>query len=242
VRSLLPATAGPKSKPSFLAGRRTCRPRVAALPGGSAPTIPSFARSLSLLRHDAAQEPPSSTPSTPARQHSRARPPPGRILGPYRLEREIGRAAWPSSTRRAAPDGEFQKRVAVKIIKRGMDIRTVSQRLPPRAAHPCALAHLHRPPARRGTTSDGRPWIAMDLHRTACPSNRFCGRAPPQREERCRLIGTRSGDAVAYAHRHLVVHRDLSPLTSRHATHSQTARLRHRQGCWTEDDGGFREP
>ena len=45
----------------------------------------------------------------------------GEMLGPYRVEREIGRGGMAIVYLAVRADGEFQKRVAVKLIKRGMD-------------------------------------------------------------------------------------------------------------------------
>jgi serine/threonine protein kinase len=51
------------------------------------------------------------------------------MLGPYRIEREIGRGGMAVVYLAARADGEFQKRVAVKLIKRGMDTASVIARL-----------------------------------------------------------------------------------------------------------------
>jgi len=60
-----------------------------------------------------------------------------------------------------------------------------------------------------GTTPEGRPWIAMELIE-GMPIDRFCAENHLTIEERC-LLMSKVCDTVAYAHRHLVVHRDLKP-------------------------------
>jgi len=134
----------------------------------------------------------------------------GRMLGPYRIEREIGRGGMAVVYLAVRADGEFQKRVAIKLIKRGMDTATVIERL---RRERRILAALEHPSIARlldgGTTPDGLPWIAME-YIEGLPITRFCGEHQLSIEERCRLIG-KVCDAVAYAHRNLVVHRDLKP-------------------------------
>ncbi len=137
--------------------------------------------------------------------------PPVRLeLGPYRIEREIGRGGMAVVYLAVRVDGEFQKRVAVKLIKRGMDTASVIERL---RRERRILAALEHPSIARlldgGTTADGRPWIAMEFIEGS-RIDRFCDERRLTIEQRCLLIA-QVCDAVAYAHRHLVVHRDLKP-------------------------------
>ena len=244
MRSLLPADRWTQIETLFLA--------AAELPSGEwplflrreCPNDPQLREEvLSLLRHDAAQEPPLlDALHASAASILEDEPPPGRMLGPYRLEREIGRGGMAVVYLAARADGEFQKRVAVKIIKRGMDTATVIQRL--RREQRILAALEHTSIARlldAGTTSDGRPWIAMD-YIDGLPINRFCDERRLSAEERCRLID-KVCDAVAYAHRHLVVHRDLKP-TNILVTADGTPKLLDFgiAKLLTEDDGDSREP
>ncbi len=134
----------------------------------------------------------------------------GHMLGPYRIEREIGRGGMSVVYLAARADGEFHKRVAVKLIKRGMDTASVIQRLRRERRilagleHP-SIAHL----LDGGTTPEGLPWIAME-YIEGLPIHRFCEERGLSIEERCLLL-CKVCDAVAYAHRNLVVHRDLKP-------------------------------
>jgi len=134
----------------------------------------------------------------------------GQILGPYRIERELGRGGMAVVYLALRADGEFQKRVAIKLIKRGMDTAAVVERL---RRERRILAALEHPSIARlldgGTTEDGRPWIAME-YVEGLPIDRYCAERNLTIEERCRLF-ERVLDAVAYAHQNLVVHRDLKP-------------------------------
>jgi tetratricopeptide (TPR) repeat protein len=166
---------------------------------------------LSLLRHDTVEEPPlMDAIHASAASVFMDDPPIGPMLGPYRIEREIGRGGMAVVYLAARADGEFQKHVAVKLIKRGMDTASVIERL---RRERRILAALEHPSIARlldgGTTSDGRPWIAME-YIDGLPIDRFCNENNLTIEERCLLI-CQVCDAVAYAHRHLVVHRDLKP-------------------------------
>ncbi|MDR3699763.1 MAG: serine/threonine-protein kinase [Candidatus Sulfopaludibacter sp.] len=166
---------------------------------------------ISLLQFDLAQEPPL-LDAIHAGVASVLGDDPiaGQMLGPYRIEREIGRGGMSVVYLAARADGEFQKRVAVKLIKRGMDTASVIQRLRRERRilagleHP-SIAHL----LDGGTTAEGLPWIAMEFIE-GLPINRFCDERGLSIEERC-LLMCKVCDAVAYAHRNLVVHRDLKP-------------------------------
>jgi eukaryotic-like serine/threonine-protein kinase len=135
---------------------------------------------------------------------------PGRMVGPYRIEREIGRGGMAVVYLAVRADGEFRKHVAIKLIKRGMDTQAVVERL---RRERRILAALEHPSIARlldgGTTPDGRPWIAME-YVEGIPVDRYCEEHRLSVEERCRLM-TRVCQAVAYAHRKLVIHRDLKP-------------------------------
>jgi eukaryotic-like serine/threonine-protein kinase len=166
---------------------------------------------LSLLRYDSREE----APLLDALQASAASVVDdelheGRMLGPYRIEHEIGRGGMSVVYLAARADGEFDKRVAIKLIKRGMDTSAVvgrlrrERRILATLEHP-SIAHL----LDGGTTPDGLPWIAME-YVEGLPIDRFCGERNLSIAERCLLIDKVCG-AVAYAHRSLVVHLDLKP-------------------------------
>src|SRR5689334_25162593 len=87
----------------------------------------------------------------------------GRRVGPYRIVREIGRGGMGAVYLAEREDDAFRKRVAVKLVKRGMDTELVLRRF---RAERQILASLDHPNIARlldgGTTDDGRPYFVME--------------------------------------------------------------------------------
>ena len=83
----------------------------------------------------------------------------GRHVGPYRIEREIGRGGMGTVYEAWRADGEFQHRVAIKLIKSGLDKDFVLKRFRNERQ---ILAALEHPNIGRllggGTTEDGSPY------------------------------------------------------------------------------------
>jgi non-specific serine/threonine protein kinase/serine/threonine-protein kinase len=135
--------------------------------------------------------------------------PPDRI-GAYRIVREIGRGGMGAVYEGARADAQFEQRVAIKVVKRGMDTDAVLRRF---HAERQVLARLQHPGIARlfdgGMTADGRPYFVME-YLDAAPITTYC-------EDRALAAGARVDlfasvcDAVEYAHGHLVLHRDLKP-------------------------------
>jgi tetratricopeptide (TPR) repeat protein/tRNA A-37 threonylcarbamoyl transferase component Bud32 len=166
---------------------------------------------LSLLRYDTGEDPPLlDALHADAASIVADEPAAGLLLGPYRILREIGRGGMAVVYLAERADGEYQKRVAIKLIKRGMDTQAVVKRLRQERS---ILAALDHPNIARlldgGATPDSRPYIVMDYVEGVSIA-RYCDQHQLSVEERCRLIG-KVCEAVAYAHRNLVVHRDLKP-------------------------------
>ena len=131
-------------------------------------------------------------------------------LGPYRLLKEIGWGGMGSVYLAERDDDQFRKRVAVKFVRRGMDSAEVLGRFRHERQILADLEHSYI--ARLidgGTTPDGVPFFVMeyvegqriDLY---------------QRDNHLDLTSTlllfiRVCEAVSYAHRSLVIHRDLKP-------------------------------
>jgi tetratricopeptide (TPR) repeat protein/tRNA A-37 threonylcarbamoyl transferase component Bud32 len=213
VRSLLPADRWIQIEALFQAGIDLPPAQREALLDRQCTDDPQLREEvLSLWRHDTGEDEPQIADAIHASaasvliDDSPALP----ELGPYRIEREIGRGGMAVVYLAMRVDGEFQKRVAVKLIKRGMDTASVVERL--RRERRILAGLEHSSIARLldgGTTRDGRPWIAME-YIEGLPIDRFCNERHLTIEERCLLIA-QVCDAVAYAHRHLVVHRDLKP-------------------------------
>jgi eukaryotic-like serine/threonine-protein kinase len=135
----------------------------------------------------------------------------GRRIGPYRVVREIGRGGMGAVYLAERADGQYQQRVALKLIKRGMDTEQVLARF---RAERQILASLDHPNIARlldgGSTEQGVPFFAMEYIEGE-PIDAYAARRELSVEDRLRLFLPVCG-AVAYAHQHLVVHRDIKPL------------------------------
>lgn len=134
----------------------------------------------------------------------------GTRLGEWRVLHALGRGGM-GAVYLAEREGDgFVQRSAVKLIKRGMDSADVLARF---RRERKILARLRHPHIARlldgGMSEDGRPWLAME-HVEGEPLSTFAARGEVDVGARVALLLTLA-DAVAYAHRQLVVHRDLKP-------------------------------
>lgn len=142
---------------------------------------------------------------------------PGSIIGPYKLLELIGEGGF-GSVYVAEQDRPIRRKVALKIIKLGMDTRQVVARF---EAERQALAMMEHPNIARvfdgGSTETGRPYFVMELVK-GVSITRYCdenGLTPQQRLE----LFVPVCQAVQHAHQKGVIHRDLKPsnvLVSRH--------------------------
>src|SRR5437763_1278214 len=134
----------------------------------------------------------------------------GRRIGSYRIVREVGRGGMGAVYLAERADSAFHKRVAVKVVKRGMDTDFILRRFRHERQ---ILASFDHPNIARlldgGTTDDGLPYFVME-YIEGQPVYRFCDAQRLSVSERLRLF-CQVCDAVTYAHQHLVVHRDLKP-------------------------------
>jgi serine/threonine protein kinase len=134
----------------------------------------------------------------------------GLHIGPYQIRREIGRGGMGAVYLAARMDGAFQKDVAIKFMSRGFGegdmVRYFQQERQ-------ILATLdHRNIARLldgGTTEDGLPYLVME-YVDGQRIDHYCDEHKLNVTERLQLF-EKVCEAVQYAHRNLVVHRDLKP-------------------------------
>ncbi|MBA3439070.1 MAG: PD40 domain-containing protein [Pyrinomonadaceae bacterium] len=133
-----------------------------------------------------------------------------RRIGAYKIVREIGRGGMGTVYLATRADSEFQKRVAIKLVKRGMDTDFIIRRFRNERQ---ILACLDHPNIARlldgGTTVDDLPYFVME-YIEGLPVNRYCDNQRLSTEERLNLFRQVCG-AVHYAHQNLVVHRDIKP-------------------------------
>ena len=134
----------------------------------------------------------------------------GRVIGPYSIESCIGHGGMGTVYLARRADRAFERRVAIKMIRRGMDSAVVVRRFEHERQILASLDHPHI--ARLydgGTTSDGLPYFVMEYVEGE-PITHYCNRHRLGTKARLRMFCTVCG-AVQYAHQTLVVHRDLKP-------------------------------
>ncbi|HVF72781.1 MAG TPA: protein kinase [Chthoniobacterales bacterium] len=134
----------------------------------------------------------------------------GELLGDYELVREIGRGGMGTIYLARRADEEFEKEVAIKILKRGTDTEEVLRRF---RAERQILAQLEHPNIARlidaGTSPEGLPYFVME-YVDGVPITRFCDASALNVRQRIELYLKVCG-ALHFAHQNLVVHRDLKP-------------------------------
>ena len=134
----------------------------------------------------------------------------GRRIGTYRILREIGRGGMGTVYLASRADDAFQKLVAIKIIRRGLDTDDIIHRFHGERQILAMLDHSNI--ARLldgGTTDDGLPYFVMEYIEGE-PIDLYCDQRKLTVTERLKLFqGVCS--AVTYAHQNLVIHRDIKP-------------------------------
>lgn len=134
----------------------------------------------------------------------------GKNIGVYRIEREIGRGGMGTVYLAERVDGEFSQKVAIKIIKRGMDTDFILRRF---RRERQILASLNHPNITglldAGSTEDGLPYFVMDYIRGES-LYKFCDNRRLPIKERLKLL-SKICEPINFAHEHHIVHRDLKP-------------------------------
>jgi serine/threonine protein kinase/WD40 repeat protein len=134
---------------------------------------------------------------------------PGSIIGPYKLLQQLGEGGF-GVVFMAEQEQPVRRKVALKIIKPGMDSKQVIARF---EAERQALAMMDHPNIARvldgGTTDSNRPYFVMELVK-GVPITEFCDRNRLTPRERLDLF-VQVCNAVQHAHQKGVIHRDLKP-------------------------------
>jgi serine/threonine-protein kinase len=134
----------------------------------------------------------------------------GRRIGAYRIDRELGRGGMSRVFLADRADGEFEQKVALKLLRPGLDSDLDLARL---RAERQILASLNHPNIARlfdgGVTEEGLPYLVME-YIDGEPLDRYCEQRGLSVRQRLELFQT-VAEATEFAHRNLVVHRDLKP-------------------------------
>ena len=133
----------------------------------------------------------------------------GTQIGPYKLREQIGSGGM-GIVYVAEQTEPVRRKVALKVIKPGMDTKEVIARF---EAERQALALMNHPHVARvleaGTTDAGRPYFVMELVR-GVPITRYCDDAQLNTRERLDLF-SKVCQGVQHAHLKGIIHRDLKP-------------------------------
>jgi serine/threonine protein kinase len=134
---------------------------------------------------------------------------PGTRIGNYKILQAIGEGGF-GAVFMAEQEAPVQRKVALKVIKPGMDTKEVIARF---EAERQALAMMDHPNIARvldaGATESGRPYFVMDLVKGE-PVTAYCDKNSLSVRERLGLF-VQICHAVQHAHQKGVIHRDLKP-------------------------------
>ncbi len=151
----------------------------------------------------------SPAPGLDAASNQPSAEPLGTVIGPYKLLEQIGEGGM-GTVYMAEQTAPVKRKVALKIIKPGMDSRRVIARF---EAERQALALMDHPNIAKmldaGTTEHGRPYFVMELVK-GVPIIQYCDEHRLNPRQRLELFITVC-QAVQHAHQKGIIHRDLKP-------------------------------
>ncbi len=197
----LPAAQRPDFLAGACAGDAALRARVEALLAASAEEAPYLDQPAATRTYAAGEEKPGDTIGVPTEGPAKA--------GRYKLLQQIGEGGcgvvW-----MAEQQAPVRRRVALKVIKLGMDTKAVVARFD---AERQALAMMDHPNIAKvydaGATDTGRPFFVMELVR-GIPITRFCDEKSLSATERLELF-IQVCHAIQHAHQKGIIHRDIKP-------------------------------
>lgn len=132
-----------------------------------------------------------------------------RLIGPYYLLESIGEGGM-GEVWLAEQKEPVRRRVAIKLIKAGMDTREVVARF---ESERQALALMDHPAIAKvfdaGSTTEGRPYFVME-YVAGTPITTYCDRHKLTTRQRLELF-IQVCDGVQHAHQKAIIHRDLKP-------------------------------
>ena len=133
----------------------------------------------------------------------------GTVIGPYHLLQLLGHGGM-GEVWLAEQKQPVRRRVALKLIKAGMDTREVVARF---ESERQALALMDHPAIAKvfdaGSTPEGRPYFVME-YVTGIPITDYCDKHKLTMRQRLELF-VRVCEGVQHAHQKAILHRDLKP-------------------------------
>ncbi|MBI1394074.1 MAG: protein kinase [Alphaproteobacteria bacterium] len=167
-------------------------------------------RTLALLRADASPDVAAITGGAVEAFGRTVEAHPDRV-GPYRLERLIGRGGMGAVYLGRRDAGDFDHEVAIKFVTGGRNRTRLAERLRTERQTLAKLKHAGIAQLYDGgETDDGVPYLIME-HVPGEPLGDWLAAGDRSMESRLDVFGD-ACSAVAYAHQNLVVHRDLTPM------------------------------
>ena len=134
----------------------------------------------------------------------------GQRIGPYKLICEIAHGGMATVYLALRADDQYRKRVAIKLVKKGVDLDEIPRRFRNERQTLAALDHPNIVKLLDGgSTPEGSPYLVMDYVQ-GMPITDYCDSRRLSITERLELFRMVCG-AVHYAHQNLVIHRDLKP-------------------------------
>lgn len=131
-------------------------------------------------------------------------------LGAYEIVERVGSGGMGHVYRAVRADDAFQKEVAIKVVRRGLDLDRVARQFRRERQITASLDHPHIATLiDGGATDDGLPYFIMEFIR-GMAIDRYCDHAGLPRRARLELFAMVCG-AVAFAHDRGVIHRDIKP-------------------------------
>ncbi|MEO6589462.1 MAG: protein kinase [Pyrinomonadaceae bacterium] len=147
----------------------------------------------------------------------------GKQIGSYKIIKEIGHGGMGIVFEAVREIDDVSQKVALKLLKRGMDSDAILRRFRHERQ---ILASLEHPNIARlldgGNSAEGKPFFAMEFVEGK-PLDKFCNEKNLSVNECLRLF-LQVCAAVSFAHSRLVVHRDLKP-SNIFVTHDGTVKL-----------------
>jgi serine/threonine protein kinase len=133
----------------------------------------------------------------------------GRRLGAYQIVEQIGVGGMGAVYRAFRADDQYQKQVALKVIRGGQDSAFVISRFKNERQILASLDHPNIAHLIDGGTTDGAPYFVMELIEGES-IDRYCDHHQQGIGDRLRLF-LEVCSAVQFAHQRLIIHRDLKP-------------------------------